>query len=148
MRFSGRRELKEYGNLLTHLLSNDSSISELIQIGYSYGCLVSSSFIPPPIIKSSHVFISYPLTFVPLLTLFSSYPKLNLSNLLKEGIQLLIIYGNQDEFTSQKSYDSWIEGLKKNDELKVVEIEGGNHFWNQKDQKNELLNRTDAFIDC
>jgi alpha/beta superfamily hydrolase len=104
--------------------------------GYSHGSLITSlhPVLPHPI-KTSHILLSYPLGARGLITLFrtNTYAT-KLRELVKHpDTRVLIIFGNNDEFTSEASYDLWVEGLVKDvdrkDSLKVVKVEGGSHFW-------------------
>lgn len=47
---------------------------------------------------------------------------------------MLIVYGTQDEFTSEQSYDSWAEKLRSevgdgSGRLEMHKVDGANHFW-------------------
>jgi hypothetical protein len=45
---------------------------------------------------------------------------------------VLIIYGSQDEFTGETSYDAWrneLEGVNGEGLLRVVKVENATHFW-------------------
>ncbi len=47
---------------------------------------------------------------------------------------VLVIYGDQDNFTSVDNYEKWLKELegeeaKTSSSLKVVKVEGGSHFW-------------------
>ena len=63
------------------------------------------------------------------LTLFNSS---SYSKALKDLVQhpdsnVLIIFGDRDEFTSQSNYTTWASGLKGN--VKIVEVKDASHFW-------------------
>lgn len=64
-------------------------------------------------IKTSHILISYPLGPRSYLTLFrSSTYASKLQELIRsQDSNVLIIYGDQDEFTSAKSYEGWAKEL-------------------------------------
>jgi uncharacterized protein len=74
-----------------------------------------------------------------LLTLFRSDTYVSALNALiqSDGGNVLVIYGDKDEFTSGSKYDTWTEGLKDEtgDRLKVVKVAGGSHFWRGRDRK-------------
>lgn len=40
---------------------------------------------------------------------------------------VLVIFGDRDEFTSQYKYETWASGLKGN--VKVVQVKDASHFW-------------------
>jgi alpha/beta superfamily hydrolase len=46
---------------------------------------------------------------------------------LKSESNVLVIYGDEDEFTSMSKYKAWSEKLGRG--VNVVEIAGGTHFW-------------------
>jgi uncharacterized protein len=104
--------------------------------GYSYGSLIASLLpILRPLVQTSHILLSYPLGKRGLLTLFNTRTySSSLSQLLQDpSSNVLIIFGDRDEFTSGDQYDSWSEGLNTDAErkgrLEVVKVEGGSHFW-------------------
>jgi len=43
---------------------------------------------------------------------------------------VLIVHGDQDEFTGAETYEGWVAELRKNDsEFRVELIQGATHFW-------------------
>ena len=43
---------------------------------------------------------------------------------------VLIVHGDQDEFTGAETYEGWMTELRKNDgEFRVELIQGATHFW-------------------
>lgn len=48
-----------------------------------------------------------------------------------DGSNLLVIYGDQDEFTSIVNYERWSQQLDKagGQGLRIVGVRGGTHFW-------------------
>ena len=86
-------------------------------------------------VRTSHVLLSYPLGPRGWLTLFrASHYQAQLEQLLQDpGSNVLVIYGDKDEFTSKLSYEGWVEKLKKvargSTRLRVAEIENASHFW-------------------
>jgi alpha/beta superfamily hydrolase len=85
-------------------------------------------------IKTSHILLSYPLGPRAFLTAFNSntYAR-KLSDLLRDPrSNVLVIYGDCDEFTSDARYGRWAEEMRKDgreDKLHVVRVEGASHFW-------------------
>ena len=106
--------------------------AEKVVQGYSHGSLIASLQPVIPSVKTSHILLSYPLGPIGWLTLFnkSTYTA-NLKELIgNANSNVLIIYGDHDEFTSIGRYKAWreqLEGDARN--LKVVEVSGGSHFW-------------------
>lgn len=106
--------------------------------GYSHGSLISSRHLTLPApLKTYHVLISYPLGVRGLITLFhtGNYATC-LGTLLRDPTSnVLIVYGTQDDFTSESSYDSWTEKLRtevgdgSTARLEVQKVDGANHFW-------------------
>ena len=69
---------------------------------------------------------------------------MKLSELVRHpAANVLVLFGDRDEFTSESSYDSWVQGLVKdagdNVFLTVEKITGGTHFW--RGQSTSGMNR-------
>lgn len=46
------------------------------------------------------------------------------------GSNVLIVYGDRDEFTGAETYEGWATELRKNDgEFRVELVQGATHFW-------------------
>lgn len=101
--------------------------------GYSHGSLIASLhpvLLAP--IRTAHVLLSYPLGPRGWLTLFhASYYQAQLEQLVQDPeSNVLVIYGDRDEFTSKSSYEGWVEKLERGSTgLRATEIENGGHFW-------------------
>lgn len=101
--------------------------------GYSHGALITSlhPVLPAPI-KTSHLLLSYPLGPRSFLTLFhgGTYTD-RLNKLINDPrSNVLIIHGDQDEFTGVETYEGWVTELKKSDgEFRVELVRGATHFW-------------------
>ena len=122
------------------------SLTFVVQ-GYSHGSLIASmhpvlsqAF---PLVKLSHILLSYPLGPRFWLTLFHSS---TYSKALEELVQhpnsnVLIIFGDRDEFTSQSNYTTWASGLKGN--VKIVEVKDASHFWlgRSGDELGEIVSK-------
>ncbi|KAJ3833899.1 Alpha/Beta hydrolase protein [Lentinula raphanica] len=118
--------------------TNDSAkTSDVVIVGYSHGSLIASLYpiLPGKHTKVSHVLVSYPLGPRKYLTLFHSS---TYASKLRELVQnrhsnVLIIYGDQDEFTSAKSYEGWAQELikqgQKQNRMTVCCRPGASHFW-------------------
>ncbi|KAL0954829.1 hypothetical protein HGRIS_003774 [Hohenbuehelia grisea] len=135
---SGFSEGKDLEELVQWGLQQVPDVQTVIIVGYSHGSLIATlhGVLPPPI-KVSHLLLSYPLGYRGLLTLFNGG---TYASKLKELIQdprsnVLVVFGDHDEFTSISKYRGWQNELESLAEaadrgtLKVVEIEGGSHFW-------------------
>lgn len=102
--------------------------------GYSHGSLIASvqQMLPPPV-KTAHVLLSYPLGPRGWLTMFhsNSYTTKLVELVHDENSNVLVIFGDEDEFTSVSKYRIWGEQLQgdTNGRLELVEITGGTHFW-------------------
>jgi len=43
---------------------------------------------------------------------------------------ILIVHGDQDEFTGAETYEGWVAELRKNEgEFRVELVQGATHFW-------------------
>ncbi|RDB25743.1 hypothetical protein Hypma_006804 [Hypsizygus marmoreus] len=132
--FTGFSECKDLEELVTWAVDTLTNVRSLVIIGYSYGALIASLHAIIPDVATAHILISYPLGPIGWLTLFhtSTY-----TARLKELIQnansrVLIIYGDQDEFTAASRYKAWRDTLEQGSHggcLKVVEVAGASHFW-------------------
>ncbi len=88
-------------------------------------------------IKVSHVLLSYPLGPRTWLTAFRSGTYTSALNDLLHNpkANVLVLYGNRDEFTGEESYDAWTEQLREQvsgddtGRLEIVKIDGATHFW-------------------
>lgn len=98
--------------------------------------------LPPPI-RLSHVLISYPLGVRGPLTLFrNKIYSSALSSLVHNSLSnILLVFGDQDEFTGEANYDSWVIQLQNEAEgngkgqFKAVKIAGASHFWSGESGK-------------
>ena len=125
---------------------NIQGLTYLLSQGYSYGSLISSCYpLTSPPLKTAHLILSYPLDKRGLLTLFhSNFYSSALSILLKEtSSRVLIVYGDQDEFTSAQSYTNWVEQLRDDtgggQNLRVETVRGASHFWAASRRDMETL---------
>ncbi|KAJ3798990.1 Alpha/Beta hydrolase protein [Lentinula aff. detonsa] len=129
--------------------SNTVKISDVVIVGYSYGSLIATLFpsLPNTQIKTSHILISYPLGPRTYLTLFrsSTYTSKLRELLRSEHSNVLVVYGDGDEFTSAKSYESWgkeltelrkgldvhlsVEQGQEQSRLTLCCRPGASHFW-------------------
>ena len=68
------------------------------------------------------------------------------SNTLEALVQhpdsnVLIIFGDRDEFTSQSKYTTWASSLKGN--VEIVQINNASHFWSgdSEHKLGEIVNK-------
>ncbi|KAF7985722.1 hypothetical protein HWV62_2318 [Athelia sp. TMB] len=134
---TGMSESKDLEALVLWALNNIEDVADVVFIGYSHGALITSLHptLPAPL-NTRHILISYPLGVRGLITLFrtGSYAA-SLSALLHDPTSnVLVVYGTQDEFTSEQSYNSWAGKLctevgDGTGRLEVHKVEDANHFW-------------------
>ena len=111
-------------------------VSHCRRQGYSHGSLISSlhPILPAPI-KTSHLLLSYPLGPRSFLTLFhgGTYTD-RLNRLINDPrSNVLIVYGDRDEFTAVETYEGWVAELRKNDgEFRAELVQGATHFWTSR----------------
>lgn len=104
--------------------------------GYSHGALIASlhPILPAPI-KTSHLLLSYPRGPRSFLTLFhgGTYTD-HLNKLISDPrSNVLIVYGDQDEFTAVETYEGWVAELRTNDrEFRAELVQGATHFWTSR----------------
>lgn len=125
--------------------------------GYSYGSLIASLFPLFPEstkIQVSHILLSYPLGPRSWLTAFrGEYYASTLEALIRDPrANILVIYGDRDDFTGFTNYDSWASSLRAAAEgdgkgrLEIVEVENANHFWADHDPRRILIEVVDRFL--
>lgn len=114
----------------------------LLRGGYSHGALVASASTPillpadAPKLKTPLLLISYPVSYIWALTSFntSHFEKALEAQLTESDEEILIIYSDSDQFTSQKAYRKWLDRLKSNNspaitnKLSTFEAQT-DHFW-------------------
>jgi hypothetical protein len=87
-------------------------------------------------VPTSHILLSYPLGVRGWLTLFKSRYEEALKELLRNpASNVLVVFGNSDQFTSVASYQTWRGALETGPvgKLKCVEVKEGSHFWRDED---------------
>ena len=136
----------------------DTVISSFIKDinGIAHGSFIAS-LVAPPVPQTNYILISPLLTpisnFTTFFTISSSKGILSKSSRethSKNMQNILAIYGTGDVFAlSTWRYRRHFENLKRDwkDQLKVVEIEEGGHFWLDARSRKTLLNEVKAFID-
>jgi len=139
---TGFSEAKDLGALLKWAIDKVEDVHSLVIAGYSHGSLIASLQPVIPSVRTSHILLSYPLGPRSWLTLFHTN---TYTAKLKELIgnadsNVLIMYGDRDEFTSIAKYRAWREELVSKGggdagHLKVVEVPGASHFWERRELK-------------
>ena len=107
-------------------------------------------------LPTSHILVSYPLGPRSWLTAFhgSRYQSALQDLVRAPGAHILILYGDQDEFTSVSSYDSWTDALRavngeggqREAQLEIVKIEGTSHFWREDHAVDRLLEAVRSWV--
>ncbi|KXN88496.1 hypothetical protein AN958_07162 [Leucoagaricus sp. SymC.cos] len=134
--FTGFSEAEDLRALVRWALDQIGNVTSLVLIGYSHGSLITSlhPVLAAPI-KTSHVLLSYPLGPRGWLTLFrTSHYQEQLERLLRDpGSNVLVVFGDRDEFTGISSYKAWVEKLEKaaqgSTRLTIAEVPNASHFW-------------------
>jgi len=137
--FSGIQEGKDLEEIVRWGLDAIPDVKTVLILGYSHGSLIASLF-PPTVgqdIAIHHILLSYPLSPRPFLTAFrSGHYATSLNKLLHDPLSnVLVVYGDEDEFTGESSYDFWADTLTRETQgegkgkLAVEKIEGATHFW-------------------
>ncbi|KAI8139084.1 Alpha/Beta hydrolase protein [Fennellomyces sp. T-0311] len=128
--WTGMPERGDYEAVIEYLkTSGPRKLSHLIISGYSFGSMVAASMPRDEHIPYSYLLISYPLSVQwALATVRSSYFTTQANQLLKEDdSKVLVVFGDQDQFTGVGSYQKWLKGVGKH--VEAVLIPGADHFW-------------------
>ncbi|KAG2024010.1 hypothetical protein CC2G_001611 [Coprinopsis cinerea AmutBmut pab1-1] len=149
--FTGLDEARDLEAVIEWAVQEIPRLSNVVIIGYSHGSLIAS--LHPSrhsAVKVSHVLLSYPLGPRSFLTLFKgSYYDQKLEELVQNpDSRVLIIYGDQDEFTSVERYRNWVtrlQNLANSDRLRIAFIEGASHFWHG-DSNEQLRSSLSSWI--
>ncbi|RDX57159.1 alpha/beta-hydrolase [Lentinus brumalis] len=160
--FTGIREAEDLKELVQWTRSEMPHLSSLVLAGYSHGSLIASLHPVLDDVQTSHIFLSYPIGPRHWLTAFhgSRYTTALQSLLCDPRSNVLLIYGDEDEFTSASSYDAWVADLQKDREvassseqtrqspgkLEVVKVEGASHFWREDDAVVRLIDTVSAWL--
>ncbi|KDQ56986.1 hypothetical protein JAAARDRAFT_131498 [Jaapia argillacea MUCL 33604] len=136
--FTGFSEAQDLRDIVKWGIDTVPDIRHVVILGYSHGSLIASLHpsLPPPV-QIHHILLSYPLGPRSWLTAFRSSTYASaLSDLIADpSSDILVIYGDRDEFTGIASYQTWAEELKRQaagagkGKLQVQRIDGGSHFW-------------------
>jgi len=134
--FTGLAEGRDLEELVQWGLGAVPNVKSVVLIGYSHGALITSLHpaLPSPV-KTSHLLLSYPLGPRSFLTLFHGGTYTSRLNELINDPQsnILIVHGDQDEFTGAETYEGWVAELRKNGgEFRVELVRGATHFWTSR----------------
>ncbi|KAH6903450.1 Alpha/Beta hydrolase protein [Coprinopsis sp. MPI-PUGE-AT-0042] len=146
--FTGFDEAKDLEALIQWASKEIPLLSEVLLVGYSHGSLIAS--LQAPRFGGSQ---TYPLGPRSFLTLFrGSYYNSQLAGLIQNADgRVLILYGDQDEFTSVERYDAWASELEallpeaNANRLQISKIAGASHFW-QGEAAERLLSTVSSWI--
>jgi len=134
--FTGLTEGKDLEELVQWGIGAVLGVKSVVLVGYSHGALIASLHptLPAPI-KTSHLLLSYPLGPRSFLTLFrgGTYTD-RLNKLINDPrSNVLVIYGDQDQFTGVETYEGWAAELRKNSgEFRAELVQGATHFWTSR----------------
>ncbi|KAF8556187.1 alpha/beta-hydrolase [Imleria badia] len=152
--FTGKTEGSDLEALVQHFLEGHPQVNSVTFIGYSHGSLIVTLHpVLPSHIKTSYVLLSYPLGPRGLLTMFHSkmYSSALTSLLRDVRARLLIVHGDQDDFTSYSQYDTWTESLKTTQgvqaQLRIGTVAGAGHFWHTETSRAALRETLETFLD-
>ncbi|THH32246.1 hypothetical protein EUX98_g1953 [Antrodiella citrinella] len=146
---TGLTEAQDLQDLVQWALGTIEGVKHVVILGYSHGSLVTSLFpvLSEPI-HTSHILLSYPLGPRSWLTAFRGkhYTDTLKTLLHHPRSNVLVVYGDQDDFTGVTDYDAWADGLEEESQgegkgdLHVERIHGATHFWgDQNDAKRKML---------
>lgn len=71
---------------------------------------------------------------------------------MREGNRVCIVYGDREQFSSVAKLRNWSRGLKdlaavREGRVKVVELEGADHFWAKGETKRDALERVREWLE-
>ncbi|KAJ6494722.1 Alpha/Beta hydrolase protein [Mycena vitilis] len=134
--FTGLSEAGDLAALVEWAMETVGDVRAVVVVGYSYGALIAS--LQPVLagIPTAHILVSYPLGVRGWLTLFRSRYEEALKELLANpASNVLVLFGDWDQFTSAAAYRTWRARLETGPvgKLKCVEVKEGTHFWRDSD---------------
>lgn len=63
---------------------------------------------------------------------------------------MLVVYGDEDNFTSVEEYDAWANGLSQQADgrgkLEIVRIADADHFWRAPDATTRLVEAVEGWL--
>ncbi|KZT01385.1 alpha/beta-hydrolase [Laetiporus sulphureus 93-53] len=151
--FTGSREAQDLNELVKWATEAFNPVDSIVIIGYSYGALIASlqPLLPEP--RVSHVLLSYPLGARHWLTAFHGKNYTDaLTSLIRDRLSnVLIIYGDRDEFTSAEQYEQWLEALNRDTQgergsLQTAKVENATHFWREQNAVDRLVEAIESWL--
>ncbi|KAI0636033.1 alpha/beta-hydrolase [Trametes polyzona] len=146
---TGAQEVQDLQDLVQWARSRTPDLSKLVIVGYSHGSLIASMHPVLPDLDTSHILLSYPLGPRHWLTAFHThrYTKALRDLVSNPKSNVLIIYGDSDNFTAVESYDAWARELQElhsseaheHERLEVVKIDNASHFWREREAVLRLV---------
>ncbi|KAF8896619.1 Alpha/Beta hydrolase protein [Infundibulicybe gibba] len=125
---TGFSEAKDLEALVHWAMNKIAHVRSLVLVGYSHGSFIASlhPVLPLPI-KTSHILISYPLGPRGWLTLFNTGTyATQLQELTNNSdANILVLYGDRDEFTAASKYETWATELRNNATTKNLTGQSG-----------------------
>ncbi|KAJ7650393.1 alpha/beta-hydrolase [Roridomyces roridus] len=132
---TGSSEANDLAALVEWALSEVGNVRKVVVLGYSYGALIAS--LQPILegIETAHILLSYPIAVRGWLTLFNhkKYEAALRGLLGNPKGNLLVVYGDGDDFTAVETYRRWKDAFSRDCKLEVVEVAGATHFWRDSD---------------
>ncbi|KAG8864893.1 hypothetical protein FRB96_003479 [Tulasnella sp. 330] len=148
--FTGIPESQDLRAALGWAVEEIANLHTAVLVGYSYGSLITS-IVPSPIQlypgkikRAAHILISYPLGPMASFLTFFNTPKYTAAFdkvLADPELDVLLVYGNQDQFFSTKKYGAWSTRCREirtkavtessahpgdHDEAELVSVQGSN----------------------
>ncbi|KAI0833608.1 alpha/beta-hydrolase [Trametes gibbosa] len=150
---TGAQEVEDLKELVQWARLTSPSLTKLVLLGYSHGSLITSMHPVLSDLETSHLLISYPLGPRHWLTAFHTHRYTTaLQTLVKDPrSNVLIVYGDEDNFTAVDSYDAWANSLQDlnlsgktgdsddHGKLEVVKVAGASHFWREHEAVLRLI---------
>ncbi|KAI5119111.1 hypothetical protein M0805_007858 [Coniferiporia weirii] len=150
---TGAPEAKDLQEVVQWGLTNVPDVQHVLILGYSHGSLIASQYQHLPSIRTSHILLSYPLGPRAFLTCFRSraYDQALTALLENPNADVLVLFGDSDEFTGIESYERWAAQLKQGtggegSRLRVDCVQGATHFWG-RDESEEMLTIVGHWLD-
>ncbi|KZV90576.1 alpha/beta-hydrolase [Exidia glandulosa HHB12029] len=135
--WTGNGESDDLQELVRKTISERlSGVQRLLVVGkhcYSHGSMIASRLPLQTNVTTSHILLSYPLSYRPFLSLFSSSAYQTALSALVRNPQsdVLIVHGDSDDFTGISKYNAWAATLQAEakGKLRVEVVPEAGHFW-------------------
>ncbi|KAI0787545.1 alpha/beta-hydrolase [Fomes fomentarius] len=170
--FTGSREAEDLKELVEWARNTVSQLNSLVLAGYSYGSLIASLHPVLHDVPTAHILLSYPIGPRHWLTAFHGHLyTAALQSLIRDPrSNVLVIYGDEDNFTSAAAYDAWaatLQRLTDDDEhqntsstagasrasnasdhgkLEIAKVRGASHFWREEEAVHRLLDVVQTWL--